>query len=144
MIKTATLAYGVMVAALTVGTSNIHAQFPPPPRLPSNLPQVPQRDISSEITRMTKRYALSDDQVNKVRTILENHAKKANEIAKDDTLSPEARVNHLLTVREDEIAQVSDVLTPEQREKYQADVHPSGPPEEPANGESRPPSQTLK
>jgi len=138
MIKTAKLGCGVILAALAIATPSVRAQFPAPPALPTeaSAPPVPQRNISVEVTQMTKRCGLSDDQATKVRAVLEDHATKAEAIAKDESLSPEERIHQLLSVREEEIAQISDLLTPNQKKKYQADVHRSGPPS--PNGESTP------
>lgn len=140
MNMTATLAAGVLVAALTIATPCARAQFPPPPPLPteSSAPPIPERDIATEMTQMTKRYGLSEDQAKKVRAVVEDHATKAEAIAKDQSLSPEERINQLLAIREEEVAKVSEILTPEQKKKYLADVHPAGPPKPPSGGESKP------
>jgi len=146
MIKSETLACGVILAALAIAVPNVRAQFPPPPPLPTeaSAPPIPQRDISAEITQMTNRYGLSEDQAKKVRAVLEDHTTKAEAVAKDESLSPEERINHLLSVREEEIAQISDVLTPEQKKEYQADVHPAGPPKHSSDVESKPSSPTSE
>ncbi len=71
---------------------------------------------------MKGRYSLSDDQVMKVRTILEEETKKAQEVLKDQSLSPEARMNNLQSLKQEEVSQVSSVLTSEQKQKYEADT----------------------
>lgn len=140
--KTPKLACGVIFAALTIAASSVRAQFPAPPPLPSaaSAPSIPRRDPSTEVEQMKKRYNLSEDQAKKVRTILEDHGKRVEAIAKDESLSPQDRINQLLSAREEEIAQISDVMTPEQKEKYQADVHPAGFPKHTPDAELKPPS----
>ena len=125
MIKTVTLACGVTLAALTIATPNVHAQFPALPPLPSAPASLPSRDISAEVKSMTQRYGLSDDQAKSVSAILKEQAEKAGGIAKDDSLTPEEHIHRLVSIREEEITRVSEALTPEQRKKYQADVHPA-------------------
>ena len=146
MTKTGNFACAVFLAALTIAGPNMSAQFPAPPPLPSDLPapQIPQKDIAAEVKQMTQRYGLSEDQAKKVSAILEDHTKKADAVAKDDSLSPEQKIPRLLATKDEEIKQVSEVLTPEQRKKYEADVHPSAPPKPPADGESKPSSAPTK
>lgn len=87
---------------------------------------------------MTKRYGLNEEQAKKVSAILEEQAKKADEIAKDNSVSPDQKIPRLLATKDEEIDKVSEVLTPEQRKKFKADVHPSASPKAPADGESKP------
>lgn len=140
MIKSGKLCCAVILAVIALVAPKLSAQFPAPPPLPSDLPapQIPPRDIPAEVKQMTKRYGLNEEQAKKVSAILEEHAKKADEIAKDDSLSPEQKVPQLLATKDEERKEVSEVLTPEQRKKFEADVHPSAPPKAPADGESKP------
>ena len=76
---------------------------------------------------MTKRYGLSDDKTKVVHAIVEEQARKAEDVAKDDSLSPEQKVPKMLAIKDEEVKRVADVLTPEQRKKYLADVRPAPP-----------------
>lgn len=77
---------------------------------------------------MTKRYGLSDDKAKVVHAILEEQARKADDVAKDDSLSPEQKMPKMFAIKEEEIKRVSDAMTPEQRKKYMTDVRPAPPP----------------
>lgn len=142
MTKTGMLACGAILAALTIATPSLRAQFPAPPPLPSDAPAppIPPRDVAAEVKEMSKRYGLTDEQTTKIRAILEDHAQKTNAIVKDDSLSGEDRIKRLLATKDDEVKLVSEVLNPEQKKKYEADVHPSGPPKPSADGKLTPPS----
>ena len=87
-----------------------------------------RRDISAEVERMTKPYGLSEDQAKIVYAILEEQARKADDVAKDNSLSPEEKVHRMLAIKDEETTRVSDSLTPEQRKKYLKDVRPAPPP----------------
>ena len=146
MTKTGTLACGVILAAFTIATPRVRAQFPPPPPLPSDAPapSIPQRDISTEVKQMSKRYGLTEEQEKKIRAILGDQTQKANAIVKDDSLSGEDRIKRLLAGKDDEVKLVSEDLNPEQKKKYEADVHPSGPPKPSTDGKPTPSSPDSK
>ena len=77
----------------TCGHTNRRAQFSAPPQIGLEPPQaLPARDISAEVETMTKRYGLSEDEAKIVHAILEEQARKADDVAKDTSLSPEERV----------------------------------------------------
>ena len=79
---------------------------------------------------MTGRYGLSEDQATKVTTILQDEANKSEEVFSDSTLTMTQQFTGLQSVKKEEISRVSDVLTPEQKRKfqqqrYEADVRPT-------------------
>ncbi len=74
---------------------------------------------------MTKRYGLSEHEAKIVHAILEEQARKADDVAKDTSLSLEEKVHRMLAIKDEETTRVSDALTPEQRKKYLADVRPA-------------------
>jgi hypothetical protein len=135
MIKNGAIARGLLSAALALAASGISAQLPLPPppgaglppAFPGNLPtlpQIPSRDINAEVAGMIKRYGLSEDQAKRIRAILKEQTRKLEMTLRDGSLSLNDRIGRLLAVRNEEIARVSEVLTPEQRAKYEADMHP--------------------
>jgi DNA-binding response OmpR family regulator len=104
----------------------------------SSLP--PQADVETQVSEMTKRYGLSNDQATKVRAILKDEEQKADAILKDSSLPPPAIFSQMRTIREDETTRVSAVLTAEQQKKYQADVKQmQGPPSQAPGGFPPPP-----
>jgi hypothetical protein len=126
MRKASTVARIAIFAATLVAAPIAKAQFPAPPQIGLEPPQaLPTRDISGEVERMTKRYGLSEDKANIIHAILEEQARKADDVAKDTSLSPEEKVHRMLAIRDEETARVSDALTPEQRKQYLSDVRPA-------------------
>jgi hypothetical protein len=130
MSKAGTVAWTAILAAILVATPLVEAQLPAPPQIGLEPPQatLPARDISAEVERMTKRYGLSEDKAKIVHAILEEQARKADDVAKANSLSPEDKVHRMLAIKDEETTRVSDALTPEQRKKYLADVRPAPPP----------------
>jgi hypothetical protein len=130
MSKAGTLARIAIFAAIFLGGPMVKAQFPVPPQIGLEPPQgaLPARDISAEVERMTKRYGLSEDKAKIVHAILEEQARKADDVAKANSLSPEDKVRRMLAIKDEETTRVSDALPPEQRKKYLADVRPAPPP----------------
>jgi hypothetical protein len=74
---------------------------------------------------MAGRYGLSEDQATKVTTILQDETNKSTEAFSDSTLTMQQQFTRLQSVKREEILRVSDVLTPEQRQRYEADVQPT-------------------
>lgn len=140
MIKAEIVACGVVFAALALAIPSAHAQFPALPPLPPAPSSLPSRDIPAEVKNMTRRYGLSDDQAKSVSGIMKEQTEKADGVVKDDSLTPEEHIHRLLSIREEEITRVSEALTPEQRKKYQADVHPARSYRPFTDGETAPPS----
>ena len=129
MSKAGPVAWIAVFAAILVATPIVEAQFPAPPQIGLEPPQaaLPVRDISAEVERMTKRYGLSEDKAKIVHAILEEQARKGDDVAKDASLSPEEKVHRMLAIKDEETTRVSDALTPEQTKKYLADVRPAPP-----------------
>ena len=112
---------GTLFTAIVLIARNASAQLPfPPPPPGSTAP--PARNIQAEVAQMTQRYGLSEDQATKVTTILQEETKKSEEVFNDTTLTMQQRFTRLQSLKKEEISRVSDVLTPEQKQKYEADV----------------------
>lgn len=126
MITARKLASGVLFATLALATQSAPAQVPGLPAAegaqPPSAPVSPERILDAEVTRMTKRYSLSDDQVAQLRTILKDKQQKTRALFMDDSLSPVDLFHKLKSVREDETTRISGILNPEQRNKYEDDV----------------------
>ena len=123
---------GTLLTAIVLIALNASAQLPFPPPPGSTAP--PARNIQAEVAQMTQRYGLSEDQAKKVTTILQEETKKSEEVFNDTTLSMQQRFTRLQSLKKEEISRVSDVLTPEQKQKYEADVRPTPPAQSPASG----------
>ncbi|WP_035353895.1 hypothetical protein [Edaphobacter aggregans] len=128
MNKAGTVAWVRHLRGHTFATPIVAAQFSVPPQIGLEPPQgaLPARDISAEVERMTKRHGLSEDKAKIVHAILEEQARKADDVAKDNSLSPEEKVHRMLAIKDEETTRVSDALT--QRKKYLVDVRPAPPP----------------
>ena len=117
---------GLLFAAFAMATGSIFAQepsFPSPEAMqapPSPIPA--QRNVDTEVSRMTQRYGLSKDQAAQLHTILTDEQQRAAAILKDASLTPPDFFARMNSLKQDETARISAMLTPEQRTKYQADV----------------------
>ena len=129
MIKTGTNAcVAVLGALLLTVTLEAQSSTPPlPPGIELPKPALPSRDIPAEVDKMTRNYGLSAEKATTVKAILEEQTRKAADVAKNDSLSPDERVHRMLAIKDEEITRISDALTPEQRKRYLADVRPAPP-----------------
>jgi len=129
MIKTVTNAcVAVLGALLLTVTLEAQSSTPPlPPGIELPKPALPSRDIPAEVDKMTRNYGLSAEKATTVKAILEEQTRKADDVAKNDSLPPDEKLHRLLAIKDEEITRVSDALTPEQRKKYLADVRPAPP-----------------
>ena len=81
------------------------------------------------MAQMTQRYALSSDQATKLRSILDEQARKFEQIANQGLL-PQDAFGRLKSLEYEEVSRISAVLTPEQRKKYEQEAQsalPAGP-----------------
>lgn len=124
MIKIHKLACGILVAAFALAHSASAQEPGQPPiegiQLPPQTP--PKRNVDAEVSIMTKRYGLSDDQVAKLREILKDEQEKAEALFKDKSLSPLDLLTRIKSLKDDETTRVSCILNEEQRKKYLDDV----------------------
>jgi len=77
-------------------------------------------DVEAETARMTRRYGLSEEQAEKIRLILAEHAKRAEQIASQQ-LAPDEVASRLKSLKDEESSWLSVVLAPEQRRQYLRD-----------------------
>ena len=71
-----------------------------------------------------KELNLTDEQKNKLQTIIRGQAGKLRDLRQDTSLAPEDKKEKLRALREEITAEVKKVLTPEQFEKWQAKQGP--------------------
>ena len=121
-----------LLIAMVLAVLNANAQFPLPPLSGSTPPLT--RNVQAEVGQMAGRYGLSEDQATKVTTILQDETNKSAEAFSDSTLTMQQQFIRLQSVKREEILRVSDVLTPEQRQRYEADVRPTSLAQSPASG----------
>ena len=121
-----------LLIAMFLAVVNANAQFPLPPLSGSTPPLT--RNIQAEVVQMTRRYGLSEDQATKVTMILQDETSKSAEVFSDSTLTMRQQFTGLQSVKREEILRVFDVLTPEQKRKYDADVRPTRLAQSPASG----------
>ena len=124
---------GTLLTAIVLFGLNANAQFPFPPPSSGSMPPL-TRNIQAEVAQMTQRYGLSEDQASKVTTILQDETNKSEEAFSDSTLNMQQQFTRLQSLKQEEISRVSDVLTPGQNQKYEADVRPTPPTQSPASG----------
>ena len=126
MIESHKLMCGLLFAVFTIATCNVFAQqpgFPSPEGMQAPSSPFPaQRNVDTEVSRMTQRYGLSNDQAAQLRTILTDEQQKAAAILKDASLTPPDLFTKVKSLKEDETTRISAILTPEQRTKYQNDM----------------------
>ena len=145
MIESHKLIRGLLFAAWTIATCNTFAQqpgFPSPESMQAPSSSFPtQRNVDTEVSTMTKRYGLSNDQAAQLRTILTDEQQKAATVLKDSSLTPPDLFAKMKSLKDDETTRISAILTPEQRTKYQNDLKQtqSSPPQAPAGFPPPPP-----
>ncbi len=99
-------------------------QEPGPPPGPMGTP--PSMNVDKQLSKMTKRYGLSDAQKAQIRPILAEEKTKMDALFRDSSLSPEDRFDKMRAIREDEVARISPILSDEQRAKYEKDQKQMG------------------
>ena len=142
MFNTRKLACGVLCAAFGLGTYSVSAQQPALPSggmQPPSSASLPQGSVDSQVSTMTQRYDLSDDQATQLRTILQDREEKTSAILKDTSLTPPDLFSKMKSLKEDQITRISAIMTPEQRSKFETDVKQMSAPPSPPIGFPPPP-----
>jgi len=117
-------AIAAALACAAVGLAGHRASAQPP--LPGAPPAAPAQDVGAETSRLTKLYGLSNDQAARVRTILGEQAKKADDVVRQQ-LPLDQPLGRLKSVKDEEASRVADVMTLEQRSRYENDSRPALP-----------------
>jgi periplasmic protein CpxP/Spy len=133
---------GLAIAAWLGSIFPVSAQEPGPPppddmEAPQNM-RPPKMNVDKEITRMAKRYALSDAQKTQIRPILIEEQQKLDAVFQDSSLTPEDRFSKMRVIHEEQVSRISAVLSDSQKARYQKDERgkdhqqgPDGPPPPP-------------
>ena len=111
-----------LLIAMVLAGLNANAQFRFSP--PDSTPPL-TRNIQAEVAQMTRRYGLSEDQATKVMTILQHETNKSEQVFSNSTPTMQQQFTGLQSAKKQEILRVSDVLTPEQEQRYEADIRPT-------------------
>ncbi len=78
------------------------------------------RDPQVRLERIAERLGLTEDQRQRMGRLMEKHSTEARAIRENEALSPEQRRDQLSTLRQQHRAEVSSILTPEQRAQWEA------------------------
>ncbi len=113
---------------LTTGLLPMMAQDPTPqapaagPRLPGGQGgyRDPAQMEARQLERMTERLKLTPDQVMQVKAIEDNQRTQMTALRQDNSLQPEDRHARVTALRQENEGKVRDVLTDEQKPKYDA------------------------
>lgn len=106
-------------------------------------PDMPKMDVNKELTRLTKRYALSEVQKAQIRPVLVDVKAKMDAWSKDSSTKFGERMQEMRAIHDEQISRVPAILSDEQRAKYQKDTERNvrdrndGPPD----GSPLPPSE---
>ena len=95
--------------------------------------------VEQRLDRMTEELKLTDDQKPKVKAVLEDGAKKRQEMFSDSSVPREQRREKMQALMDEESKKLKAILTPEQNEKWEkmrADFRKKGPPGGP-NGDKK-------
>ncbi len=71
----------------------------------------------ARLQRLSKQLNLSDEQKDKIKPILENEAKKMQELRQDESTTPEDRRAKFQQLRQDTFTQIRPILTQDQQKK---------------------------
>jgi Spy/CpxP family protein refolding chaperone len=71
------------------------------------------------IEQLTTNLSLTADQIPKVKAVLDGQRQKMTDLRADTSLSQEDRRTQMQAIRADVMAQMKDILTPDQFTKYQ-------------------------
>jgi len=91
------------------------AQQPPPQAAPAQQPAAPPEQGAP-----LSKLGLSDEQKKQIHKIRRDAEEQVQAIKKDTSLTEQQQTTQIRQVRRNQIQQVDEVLTPEQREKYDA------------------------
>lgn len=71
------------------------------------------------MARMAKKLNLSQDQQDKLKPIFEKQREQAKAIKNDGSLTPDQKKEKFQALRQDTMAQMNGILTPEQQQQWQ-------------------------
>jgi protein CpxP len=112
----------VVVAGMFAGLS-AYAQDPsqPAPAPPGSTHKQMHGDRSEQrLKRLSKKLSLTDEQKEKVRPILQDEEKQLTALNDDSTMTPQQKHQKTREIRMASKSQITDLLTPDQKEKIQS------------------------
>ena len=115
--RTLTIAACLFALAAWILPSNLAGQAAPPPAGPGGGRWTHHDRAEQRMQRMTQMLNLTKDQQEKIRPIFEDQFKQMQVLRQDTSLTPEQRRAKAQEMRKSVHAQISQILTPEQREK---------------------------
>ena len=116
----ALIALGIaLVAAPALLAQGSGSQQQPAPGAPAQQPAAPAAAEPEEGAPLSK-LGLSDDQKKQIHTIRKQAQEQVQAVRKDTSLTSQQQTQQIRQIRRNEALSVDSVLTPEQREKYQA------------------------
>jgi protein CpxP len=78
-------------------------------------------NADDQLAHMTKRYKLTADQQGQIKPILEAQQQSMMQMHSDNSMSREDKMAKMKSAREDSKSKIEAVLTPDQKEKFEAD-----------------------
>jgi Spy/CpxP family protein refolding chaperone len=122
----------VLVCTIALGIQ-AYGQEGPPPGGPGGHRQRPSAE--EQTSRLTKALSLTEEQQGKVKAILEEQHQEMGKLREDSSVAPEDRFSKMRELREKAHAQIKEVLTDEQKKKFEEmeqhrgdRMHHGGPP----------------
>ena len=98
----------------------------PPPAGLGPMETAPSINVDKQLSKMTKRYGLSNPQKTQIRPVLDKEKRKTDALFQDASLSPEDRFESMRAIHKDEVSRVSAILTDDQKKKYLKDQEHAG------------------
>jgi len=108
----------LLLLAVSLPTGAAFAQNPPPGDQPGQRRGMPS--VDDQLKNLTERLTLTDDQQAKIKPILEDQRTQMQALMKDDSLSQDDRRAKGRSIRESTDTKIRDVLTDDQKKKYDA------------------------
>lgn len=96
------------------------AQQNPPPAGDQQGQRRGMPSVDDQLKNLTERLSLTDDQQAKIKPILEDQRTQMQALMKDDSLSQDDRRAKGRSIRESTDSKIRDVLTDDQKKKYDA------------------------
>lgn len=141
LLLTAALAAGSIIAAGIPAVAQTATDSQTTPNTSSNTAQQTQKrhwhhHHHNRAAFMAKKLNLTQDQQTQLKPIFEKQREQAKAIKNDTSLTADQKKEKFQSLRQDSMAQVNNILTPEQQQQWQQmkAKHQHG------NGESQPPA----
>jgi periplasmic protein CpxP/Spy len=109
-----------LLLAVSLLATAAFAQQNPPPSGDQQGPRRGMPSVDDQLKNLTDRLSLTSDQQAKIKPILEDQRTQMQALMKDDSLSQDDRRTKGRSIRESTDAKIRDVLTDDQKKKYDA------------------------